>query len=412
MSGASVKRRWVLYVSGFDPAGPAKYHQLYKEQSALAASLLQAQIEVGERSNRAADKLAQWPVRHVPVNSQAAAVETDFVFARWDDLVRQNWLPLRNVQQVWAFLQAFFATHWLYWRSGAMLRMLRLARPPALALILPLLITLGGLLLMLSTISLGVWSGISSLYLDQKVAFAGIGTARSAIIFIVISIIWFIAAWQFEKRWHSLWLLRSFIFTRLQALGQTPDLEARLDLHAQHIRKAAASGLYDEILVIGHSSGCIMASLTLARALPLSAPSSSQISLLTLGHWWPLLTCLPQAKAQHLELAHLSQHEHITWVDASAAADGCCFAFKDPLLALPQSIQRAHIAKIRPKLVSTRWHTLFTAAQYLALKRDRFRFHFQYLYATPKLGDCDFYAITSSSQSLAERFASIPSVKA
>lgn len=121
---------------------------------------------------------------------------------------------------------------------------------------------------------------------------------------------------------------------------------------------------------------------------------------------------MPQAKAQHLELAHLSQHEQITWVDASAAADGCCFAFKDPLLALPQSVQSAHEAKMCPKLVSTRWHTLFTTEQYQALKRDRFRFHFQYIYATPKLGDCDFFAITSGAQTLKERFASIPAVKA
>jgi hypothetical protein len=401
MSTSPVKRRWVLYVSGFDPAGPAKYHQLYKEQSALAAPLLGAKIEVSKRSNRNADKLVQWQVRHTPDDNPAEAVETDYVFARWDDLVRQHWLPLRNVRQVWAFLQAFFATHWLFWHSGAMLALLRLGGMRTFALILPLIIATVGLALIIMNTAIGIWGGIYHVFFDQNTLVASIEYAQAAIISIVALVLWCLLSWQFEKRWHMLWLMRSYLFTRLQALGRLPALEQRLSLHAQHIRQAASSGLYDEILVVGHSSGCIMASLALARALPLIGSSPSQISLLTLGHCWPMLSSLPSAQSARNELAHLSK-QPVKWVDVSAAADGCCYAFVDPT---PEN------APHRPQLVSARWHTLFPAATYQALKRDRFRFHFQYLFATPVIGSCDFFAITSGPLSLTERFANVPAVK-
>jgi hypothetical protein len=401
MSTLPVKRRWVLYVSGFDPAGPAKYHQLYKEQSALAAPLLRANIEVSERSNRSADKLAQWRVSHTPDDRTASATETDYVFARWDDLVRQHWLPLQTVRQVWGFLQAFFATHVLYWGSGAMLTLLRLGGLRTFALILPLIIATVGLALIIMITTIGIWGGINSLFFNQNTLLAGIEYARAAIILIVALALWCLLAWQLEKRWHMLWLMRSYLFTRLQALGRLPELEQRLSLHAEHIRQAAGSGSYDEILVVGHSSGCIMASLALARVLPLANSSSSQISLLTLGHCWPMLSSLPTAQVARDELVHLSKQK-IKWVDVSAAADGCCYAFVDPT---PDN------ALQRPQLVSARWHTLFPISEYQALKRDRFRFHFQYLFATPVLGDCDFFAITSGSLTLAERFANVPAVK-
>jgi hypothetical protein len=413
MNVSSIKRRWVLYISGFDPAGPAKYHQIYQGQSQLAAQQLNANIEVGKRQNLAAGKTAQWKVIYAPMQAQSAplahseSLETDYVFGRWDDVVRQHWLGLRSAKDVWVFLCAFLSTHFLYWRAGAMPAMFRLSPPPTLALIVPFLGVAVGIALMLSLLF-----SITAFVLENFLAvttwplrFQPSGLMAGILFF--VNLLWWLALWQLEKRWHSLWLSRSLILTHLQVQGKTPELDARIDLFAQHIRSAAASGLYDEILVVGHSSGSMLATLALARAWPLSKPPSCQIGLLTLGHCWPLLTCMPLARSIQTELIGFAHRAEVRWVDVSAPSDGCCFALLDPLSTLPNHQQNTQAWVNRPQLVSARWHTLFSAEDYRALKQDRFRLHFQYIYATPSLGACDFFAITAGDQTLAKRFANL-----
>jgi transposase len=398
---APIRRRLVMYFSGFDPAGPAKYHQLYTEQAALAAPLLGAHIEVGSRKNLAAQHQALWPLRYTP-DDGSETVETDYVFARWDDIIRQHWLRTDTWAQRWQFAKAFFKAHALFIGSGAMLQMARLSRPPVLALMAPLIAALVGLVLLFFTCLFSLHS-LFSLFFEGKRLIAGINTAQAAIIFILITVLWFAVVRQLEKRWHMMWLMRSYIFTRLQALGETPHLDERLQSMAHSIRQHAASGQYDEILIVGHSSGSMMANIALSQAMPLE-PSQTRISLLTLGHWWPLLSYLPSAQAQRDQLKHLAMQAGLTWVDVSAAADGCCFAFIDPMRTLPASSTLV----CRPHLVSTRWHTLFDDQAYKRLRKDRFRFHFQYIFATPKLGACDFFAITAGPLSLAQRFTKVP----
>jgi hypothetical protein len=86
-----VQRRLVIYFSGFDPAGPGRYHKLYVQQASLAAPLLQANIKVSELQHQEVMHLAQWQVSYQPMqqNDQAYleppgsinATETDYICA-------------------------------------------------------------------------------------------------------------------------------------------------------------------------------------------------------------------------------------------------------------------------------------------------------------------------------------------
>jgi hypothetical protein len=64
----------------------------------------------------------------------------------------------------------------------------------------------------------------------------------------------------------------------------------------------------------------------------------------------------------------------------------------------------------RPKLLSPRFAQMFNARGYRALKRDKFRMHFQYLMASRLLVEYDYFKITAGATTFALRFVNTPGV--
>ena len=217
-----------------------------------------------------------------------------------------------------------------------------------------------------------------------------------------------------ERRLNMQWLLRSYAFTGRQGTVGWPALEHRLDLFGQRIAervRQAAEGTQpgDEVLLVAHSSGSIMAVAALARAMasePGLTGCGPRVSLLTLGQWIPLLTSLPTAQAFRAEVDRLARDPALDWVDFTAPADGCCFALTDPVTAAGLPPARPD----HPKLLSPRFAAMFSPAGYADLRRDRFRLHFQYLMASERAGDYDYTAITAGPLTLGDRFAAQASV--
>ncbi|MEP7302016.1 MAG: hypothetical protein ABI699_10845 [Caldimonas sp.] len=395
-----VRTRHVFYVSGFDPNGPAHYHRLYREQAALQAAVSGYALKVGRRRTVGPDA-AQWSLDFeamaVPADAAGpATVRTCYEFLRWDDIVRAHW-P-RGLAAVAA---ATLGTTWHYLRAGAVRHMLPISWPPCVALFLPALLLLG------LAVALPLLSGLALLAV-RLVPGSGLAGAVAAL---AIATLLLTLAWQAEKRLHMQWLMRSFAFTRAQAAGRVPELDARLDAFAARLRELATRGEVDEILLVGHSSGTIMALSALARALradPGLGAHGPALSLLTLGHCTPMLSSLPEAAAFRADLAEVAASRDVHWVDISAPPDGCCCALTDPVRAagLAPAARAGH-----PKLLSPRFAALFTPAPYAAIRHDRFRLHFQYVMASELPGVYDYFAITAGPETLAGRFAAHASVE-
>ena len=113
-----VRRRRVLYVSGFDPRGASFYHRMLRDEAAKHATMAGEPIDIGTR--RTVSPIVQaWTVAG---GSGSDAVETVYEFLRWDDIVREHW-PRRTLR-VWA--DTLVAT-WVYLRAGVV----RVANVPA-----------------------------------------------------------------------------------------------------------------------------------------------------------------------------------------------------------------------------------------------------------------------------------------
>lgn len=392
----SIARRHVFYVSGFDPKGPAHYHRLYADEAVKAGALGGYTVQVGKR-RKVSEHVAGWSVKFD--DGAGRAVDTDIEFLRWDDIVREHW-PRHPGVLAWDLV----VTTWLYLRTGALWKMYTLSWPPVVALVVPFLILLALVLAVPVAAGLGiaVAAASGSAAAGGIAALAAIGGA-------------FGGARVAERRLNMQWLLRSYAFTGRQGTHGWPVLEARLDhfatLIADRIQASQTpSGHCDEVLIVAHSSGSIMAVAALARALardPMLTRRGPRVSLLTLGQWLPLLSSLPSARTFRDELDRLARDPALDWVDFTSPPDGCCFALTDPITAagLAPATRPDH-----PRLLSPRFAALFSPAAYAEIKRDRFRLHFQYLMASERPGDYDYTAITAGRLTLGERFAGQASV--
>lgn len=380
-----VKRRCVFYVSGFDPKGAAHYHGLYKEQSALRAKAGGMAVDVGPR-RRLENGNSYWTLK---AEDGGAGVETHYEFMRWDDIVRAHW-PKRQ----WQLWRDVIVTTLFYLWHGTLWKMFKLSWPPAVAVFMPfvlLLSVLAGAPLLAAISAWAAWRVTG----HPAAAVLAASSAAAIVVWIGLAL---------EVRYSMYWMMRSYAFTRRQALGRTPDLEARLDAQAARLAQRLGEGVDDEVLVVGHSSGANMAASIVARALrrlPTGA-KTPELSLLTLGQWIPLYGLLPQAGKFRQELAELAAAPHLHWIDFSAPPDGCCFALCDPVGGCG-----VHVAAKpdRPKLLSPKFAELFEPAAYAQLRRDKFRMHFQYLMASPSSERFDYFSISAGARVLHARFS-------
>jgi hypothetical protein len=386
----TVRRRCVFYVSGFDPKGASFYHALYREQASLQSALNGMPVDVGPRQ-RLPGGNSFWDVRAATAQGP---VETHYEFMRWDDVVRAHW-PKNALQLWWKVV----TTTLLYLRTGALPKMFRLSWPIALAAFMPFMLLCCLAVGLPIAVAVTHW-GVLALAGSEVAAWSASLLAAFALLAL---------GRHLDQRFNLSWMMRSFAFTARQARGEVPELERRLDAHAQRLVQQAEAGSFDEILVVGHSSGSIMASAIVARALQgaprLAESAGCTLSLMTLGQCTPLLALLPQARTVREELSILGSAGALEWIDFSAPPDGCCFALVDPLAScgLPP-------APGRPKLLSPRFAEMFDAASYRALRQDKLQMHFQYLRAAQKPTDYDYFLITAGDKTLGERFAGHASI--
>ncbi|WP_329717356.1 hypothetical protein [Ideonella sp.] len=389
-----VRRRHVLYLSGFDPQGPGHYHALYADQAALQSKVSGDRITVGPRQR--VGRNAAWDVRWQGADG-GEAVDTRYEFLRWDDIVRQHW-PRGQVR----LLAVTIRTTARLLVNGSLWRILQTSWPAFLALSLPASLIAGVVFALLGLAGLA-WSigSHTTAWLGVAVVVGGIVPLRA----------WAKGA---QAKVQMAWLMRSASVVLQQSRGQLPTLEERLDQFAKRLCELVVAPHVDEVLVVGHSSGAMLAVSVLARALGadrqlLQRPAS--VSLLTLGECIPLLSYQPEAAKFRQELGTLRAAHDLNWIDVTAPPDGCCFALIDPTDVCEDGVPtEARASGGGPKRVSPRFVRCFPPERYQAIRRDRYRCHFQYLMAVEVPGTYDYFALTAGPRRLADNFAHQPAV--
>jgi pimeloyl-ACP methyl ester carboxylesterase len=378
----------VFYVSGYDPRGPLWYHGIYRREAARQSELSGLRIAVSRRDRGKSD-IVTWKV-----DAETAGIETatDYSFLRWDDIVRSYWPRGRKL----AWLTFAVVLNFLW--HGVLGRVLRTSWPTFICGTYP-----SGFVLALGLASLlvGLAGGYAVTLLAGWPGWAAWLIAAAAAIPATIY-----GTQILDRKFSIHWLTRIYAFNIQQVHRQTPELDRRLDAWAGIVAAAVASGKWDEVLIVGHSTGAQAAVSLLARALKLDpdlARHGAQISLLTLGGSIPMLAWWPQAQWFRDELARVALQPALDWIDFTIAQDGACFALHDPVESA--GIAHPEGAEPKPKLLSAKLFDLYSPETFQAVRRNWYKVHFQYLMAGERLSEYDYFAITAGPLTLADRYS-------
>ncbi|HVV93654.1 MAG TPA: hypothetical protein VHD15_09570, partial [Hyphomicrobiales bacterium] len=250
-----VRRRRVFYISGFDPRGPVGYYALFRrefwkfhKESGIATQVSKLAAPEGSLE-------ATWTAR---CDAGAWQTETIFSFLRWDDIIarvyfRPNWQRL--VVGGYGTLTAIM--------NGQMWRIGRESRKFLAIWFGTAFFFFGGALL---ATALAVLLAFALAPLARLAGLPGWGGAVIAFPLLYAAFAWVVRRTR-EAPLYMSHLVDDMNFNWGYLRGRFGHVDARIAAFADIIAARVAAAEDDEVLVIGHSSGPVLAAEALARAL-------------------------------------------------------------------------------------------------------------------------------------------------
>jgi hypothetical protein len=395
-----VRRRRVFYIPGYDPIHPRRYRELYRREGAEQAKISGYTIDLSPKKTAAT---YGWHV-DASIGGQTVAADVDVLV--WSDIVRAS-----MAASIPATYGQLVRTAWTYISSGALRRLMWLRKGPVIAALYPV-----GMLLLQLVLALGAGAIAAALALwglNAALGGTGWGTGtvtpflRWPIVLIVAMLLlrWFKAQ---DGRIYAHYLMHDYAFSARWGGAYPPALETRMAAFGDLIA-TALTGEYDEVLVVGHSSGAhlgvtILADLIRAGRVRSTGPV---LAFMTLGQVVPMLSFLPRADRLRADLSFLAARQELTWVDVSAPGDGCSFALCDPVAVTGVSPP----GKRWPLIMSAAFTQTLSPEKWDSLRWRFFRLHFQYLCAFDRPRDYDYFQITAGPMTLADRYRDRPPSK-
>lgn len=396
-------RRRVLYVPGYDPVPARRYREIYRREGAAQARISGYRLDMGARADRTG---FGWAVTgRFPGGQTHSEIEV----LAWADVVQGS--MGRSIPATYGQL---LRTVWAYVGSGALFRLMRLRRGPVIAALYPVAVLLAQAAAALLVAAAVWWVVPAGAHGGAALIPAGAAAAL---------LLWWFR--RIDGRLHAYYLMHDFAFTAQCGGAYPAALERRIAVFADRVAQVLA-GDWDEVLVVGHSSGAHIAISVLADVIRSGhdrtgdaatdraadgAVAQGRLALLTLGHVVPMASFLPGAGRLRDDLRLLSTGGRLFWVDVTAPGDACCFGLCDPVavsVGTPEQVGTpgGDAADRRgPLVLSAAFRQTLSQDRQKALRGHWFKLHFQYLNAFDRPGAYDYFAITAGPLSLADRFA-------
>jgi hypothetical protein len=376
----AVFRRRVFYLPGYDPFHPRRYRELYRKEGAVQAALSGYALTLRGRGPYG------W---HVTTETAGKLAEAEVEVLVWSDIVKAS-----MAGGIAATYGQLLRTAWVYVASGALFRLMRLRKGPVIAALYPV-----GMLLVQALVA-----GLAGWLVGASVAWVA-GALAGWVLAAVVAGLAVRGFRRLDNRFFAYYLMHDYAFTAAWGGANPPAMEARLAAFGARIRAALAED-WDEVLVVGHSSGAHLAVHVLADLVREGVPARHPaLAFLSLGQVVPMVSFLPRATRLRSDLHYLSARDELVWVDVTAPGDGCAFALCDPVAVSGVAPE----GKRWPLVVSAAFTQTLRPETWAALRWRFFRLHFQYLCAFDNLpgtpSDFDYFQITAGPELLSRRYA-------
>lgn len=322
---------------------------------------------------------AAWDVDTAGANWR---VETRYRFVRWDDLI-----AAAGEQPFWRRIPLGLLAFLDFIAGGALWGYLRTNWRYALFFLYPYV-------LFAALVTIAWFAGA---FTAQASGFALIGAAAGLAAFLILL--------QWPGRWLLLpQLFDDWIFARTYIRHGDPSLEQRLDRLAHELNAATRSGEADEILVVGHSLGAVLAIDLLDRALRLDAAfgcNGAPVAFLSVGSSILKIGLHRGAKRFHAAVVRVASAPGIFWAEYQALTDVMNFYKTDPVAEMRLT------AAAHPVVRIVRIKHMLDPAAYQRIRRNLFRVHCQFVSANDRRAAYDYFMLLCGPLSV-RRQAALP----
>jgi pimeloyl-ACP methyl ester carboxylesterase len=378
----TVRRRHVLYVEGYDPRGAEVYYQLFQSsrdrfRKAWSVEQTLAPFEIDSVD------FAHWSLSTKWAGWQ---VTTRYDFLRLERHIRAD-INAPTIRQIvrglgWLIDDIVSGTMWRIfrasWRFGIHLLSIQAVLVTWLAL----------------AAAIGLAAALVGSSFGQPLALVTVDglTAAAVAVFALKPL----ANRGYVSQITSCWAtLRRF------GRAQPTWLDDTIETGAQHLVAAAAANDTDELVLVGHSTGSVIAAAIMARALALDPElgrRGTRLVLLTLGAVMPAVALHPAANRMRDIIKRLASEPTVAWIECQSRKDVMNFDAFDPVAGAGIHVENRH----NPLLWSVRFKDMVSPAYYQRLRWNFFRMHFQYINAGDRPTAHDYMLLIAGPVTLAD----------
>jgi hypothetical protein len=372
-----VVKRLVFHIGGYDPITPPASAQQRFVREIKRFERVWSVKAVVDGFRDSADQ-TQW---NVTTTGPDWLVETDYHLVRWNDVI-----DAFGRRSIFSRISLGILTYLDFVLAGTLWRYLMTSWGYAIFFLYPFVMLC---VLIAIALSIGVFA---------------FKTSGSIPIAIGGCLLGFTAVLAGPWRWLNLGdLFDDWIFSREYIRGENPNIEQRLDRLAPELVAAASNSAVDEILVIGHSLGAVLAVDLLDRALKLDAtlgPSKTPITFITVGSSILKIGLHRGANRFRAMMERVARSPAIFWGDYQARVDLLNFYDSRPMTEMGLSIENEAIVRL------VEIGRMLDHDMYRRIRLHFFRLHCQFVSGNDRRATYDYFMlicgpVSAKSQTLA-----------
>ncbi|EAK9857428.1 DUF829 domain-containing protein [Campylobacter lari] len=369
------QKRDVFYIAGYDPRGYRHYYAMFKKNLAEQNILLNYDYTL---SKAQVNIYPFWQI-------QTPHTSTSYTFLSWNDIVKKNWSE--GIKDALSDCYSFFR---IYTITGLFLKFGKESPHQLITGYYPFFYVLLSLIFTL-------FCAFGSLfYLQNFHIILGILAFVLSLVFLPKML------YKLGKKLAVFWIARICSFCANWEKNSQGELELRMDDFARVIFEKLKENANDknyELILSAHSVGTVLCINVLAKVLRKCEKeniSFENLKVLTLGECIPLVSYQKRSFEFRKDLEYLGS-KNLIWYDFTSIIDGACFAQVD-------FIRTSGVkAQFSPKYLSAKFHTLYKNKDYKKIKKDKYKAHFLYLFATQIQGVYNFFEFVIGKNKLEEK---------
>jgi pimeloyl-ACP methyl ester carboxylesterase len=383
--GLAIRRRHVLYVEGYDPLGTQWYYDLFRRTCERCRRLWPLTLTLHPLAIDSAD-FAHWRLDLSGSNWQVA---TRYDFLRMESFIGSD-MKQTSARQLasglgWCFGDASSGVLWRIFRTAGWRFAVHLVYFQ---------------LLLLAWLALAGGIGFSVGYALSRTLGLPISLAVAG--GLLTAFVALFALRPLVDRWRVIQICSCWATLRKFGRGRPTWIDRVVEAGAQRLLAAARANEVDELVLVGHSTGGVLAAAITVRALDIDpdlGKRGPKLALLTLGSVMPAVALHPAARRMREIVARLATAENLTWVDCQSRKDVMCFFNFDPVDGIGVNVGAE---RCNPLIWRISFKDMIAPENYNRFRWDHFRVHYQYIMGGERPAPYDYILLVGGPMPIAQ----------